>query len=69
MKWHEGLKSLSQWHVGTDSIFSGTEVITNFFNGIQVKLSTSCLFNVSLPSWAILELGLIWANCWLTTMH
>jgi hypothetical protein len=37
-EWHEGRKSLGQWHVGANSTFDGTQVIDNFYNGIQVKL-------------------------------
>jgi hypothetical protein len=32
-------KKLNGWHTGADELSSGTQVWSNFFNGIQVKLS------------------------------
>jgi hypothetical protein len=32
-------KSLGRWHTGVKNFFSGTQVSTIFFNGIQVKPS------------------------------
>jgi hypothetical protein len=38
-EWREGKRSLSGWHRGASELFSGTQVITIFYNGIQVKAS------------------------------
>jgi hypothetical protein len=44
--------SLSQWYIGVNKLCSGTQVISNFFNGIQVKLSSTVLCPVA---WVFLE--------------
>jgi hypothetical protein len=38
-EWHKGQRSLGQWHIGANDLFSCTQVDTNFYNGIQVKAS------------------------------
>jgi hypothetical protein len=35
----EGKKSSEQWHLGELNFFNGSCVITNFYNGINVKAS------------------------------
>jgi hypothetical protein len=38
-EWHKGQNGSSQWHRGANKLSSGTQVTTNSFSGIQVKLS------------------------------
>jgi hypothetical protein len=39
-EWRRGQRSLGRWHTGASNLFSGTQVGTIFFNGIQVKVSS-----------------------------
>ena len=39
-----------RWHRNTSEFFSGTQVITNFYNGIQVKASNMKLFQMDVKS-------------------
>jgi hypothetical protein len=36
-EWLAGQRSLGGWHVGVNELFSGTQVSSNFRNGVQVK--------------------------------
>jgi hypothetical protein len=38
-EWLRGQKSLPEWHIGAGKFFSGAQVNTIFYNGIQVKPS------------------------------
>ena len=38
-EWRTGKKKFVRWHRSASELFSGTQVIANFYNGIQVKAS------------------------------
>ena len=40
MKWYTGKGKFAQWYIGAPKLFNGTQVSSNFRDGIQVKDST-----------------------------